>query len=98
MVVKYNDIHRAMVTVSNLSDEARVMDVTANAWISSDNFESLESGQVKENDSYLASFYYYGENNLSVNFTCSPDRQDEVLNVVNEFVDACKALGGVNSL
>lgn len=98
MVVNYGDVMRAQVKVSNVDDATRKFDINANAWVNSEKFETLEQGQVFEGDVELAVFYYYSENNMSVNFHCDVERQSEILAVVNEFIAACNAMPGLKSL
>lgn len=98
MVVNYGELSRAYVTINNVNDESRKFDVDAKAWINETGCDNLEQGTVSENNVSVATFYYYGPTNLSINFMCEAERQDEVLNVINEFVAACKELGGVSSL
>lgn len=98
MVVNYGELSRAYVTINNVNDESRKFDVNAKAWVNETGCDNLEQGEVFENNVSIATFYYYAPTNLSVNFMCDLDRQDEILSTINEFVVACKDLGGVNTI
>ena len=97
-MVQYNGISRAFVTVDNLNDNARKYDVDAKAWVNENGPDAIEQGHVKNENGAIATFYYYNDTNLSVNFMCDAEMQEEVLAEVHKFVADAKTLGGVATL
>lgn len=99
-MVKFEKIVSALINVSNIADENRKYDIKAKVWIDPHFSNTLENGIIcdKDEENNLATFYLVGDNNLNINFYCFEDRHQEVLNEVNNFINECKDLKGLESL
>lgn len=99
-MVTYGKIDTALINISNVLDENRKYDIKAKTWVDDLYCSRFEQGTIndKDEENNLATFYYIGNEQLNINFYCFEDRHQEVLNEVNNFINECKDLKGLESL
>ena len=92
-MAKFEKLQRLNVEVSNADETARKYAITADAQVANGKVENLNNGQVKEGETFIASFNRWSGNNMNVSFNnVADDKQCEVLNEINAFVASVDAL------
>lgn len=92
MKTQYDSLERATVKVSNLSNEQRKYDISAEVAIVADKVENISDGRVKQGEQLVATFNSW--NNDEFNYSMSStDRvvRDEVHTEIEDFIEAVKA-------
>ena len=86
MEIKVNKI---VSMTSNIEATVNELSINANVRVrNNDTIEGVDSGNVKDsNSNQLASFSYYGSNNLSINYnSIENDNVTSVSTTVNDFI------------
>lgn len=91
-------VKKMNIKVSNLDDEMRKYDISANVWVNEDgNIENIEDGAVIKDDFTVATFARYANNSHKTFINLSADEEIEVAIAIKEFVESVKALAtGIN--
>lgn len=89
--VKYTALKRATVHVDNSVDTEKVYDIEAEVNVTSLSVDSFEQGIVRKDNSDIATFSCYGENNLNISYqNVDSENQCAVLEAVNAFMQNTK--------
>lgn len=93
MKTQYDSLKRATVKISNLSNEQRKYDISAEVVIVPDNVESISDGQVKRGEQLVATFNRWGKDklNYSMNGIDKAERQ-EVQGEIDAFIESVEEL------
>ena len=91
--VTFVKVNTANVRVDNSENTERVYDIECNINTSDSGVNSFEAGEVMAGETMMASFSFYGERNLSINFhVADAVTMVNVLNAVNSFMDDTREL------
>lgn len=87
--INFGGIVSAVIEVNNQGDESRQYDIHAQARLSGDQVEAVESGTVMKDGQQVADFNGYQQGYLSINFQPA-DSRDEVYQAVEAFIEAVR--------
>lgn len=91
--MKNEGVKKMNIKVSNLDDEMRKYDISANVWVNEEgNIENIEDGAVIKDDFTVATFARYANNSHKTFINLSADEEIEVAIAIKGFTE------GVNTI
>lgn len=96
--MKNEGVKKMNIKVSNLDDEMRKYDISANVWVNEDgNIENIEDGAVIKDDLTVATFARYANNSNKTYIGLNADEELEVAIAIKDFVEGVHTLAtGIN--
>lgn len=96
--MKNEGVKKMNIKVSNLDDEMRKYDISANVWVNEEgNIENIEDGAVIKDDLTVATFARYANNSHKTYIGLNADEELEVAIAIKDFVEGVHTLAtGIN--
>lgn len=91
--MKNEGVKKMNIKVSNLDNEARAYDITANVWVNADgNIENIEDGVVIKDGMNIATFARYSNNSHRTFIGLSIEEEDVVGAEIKAFIEGASIL------
>lgn len=91
--MKNEGVKKMSIKVSNLDDEMRKYDISANVWVNEEgNIENIEDGAVIKYDLTVATFARYANNSHKTFINLSADEEIEVSVEIKSFIEGVHTL------
>ena len=86
-------VKKMNIKVSNLDDEMRKYDISANVWVNEEgNIENIEDGAVIKDDFTVATFARYATSSHKTFINLSLDEEQVVGEEIRKFIDGAASL------